>query len=239
MKKLLAFISTTNQFLIFLAVLLFIVVAGKDLFRGFFEPSYQEPQVKIIEDAGEAKEEVQIKYETKFNMKLLDVYVFNLSSDAIKMKSGSNMDDTTLNMFSAGARKIFQKVNLLFVPKSGSSYLLMKDDGYIIKTSFYDDSKEKHRYKKKLSKNLYLVISKDENSDGFLNSDDDAADLYVSDYNGKNLKLILKGVENYELMQDNFIMIEAREKSGVTFYTYDLLTKELLKLDTKSPLTNG
>lgn len=239
MKKLLTFISTVNQFLIFLAVVLFIVVAGKDLFRDFFEPSYEEPQVKIIEKTGEAKEEVQIKYETKFNIKLLDVYIFNLSSDAIEVKPGPNLGDSRLRMFSAVGRNVYQKVNLLFVPKLGSSYLLMKDNAYIIKTSFYDVSKDKKRYKKNLSKNLYLIISKDKNADGFLNSDDDTADLYVSDYNGKNLKVVLKGVENYQIIDDNFLMIEAKEKSGTTFYTYDILTKELLKLDTKTPLTTG
>lgn len=239
MKKILTFVSTANQFLIFLAVVIFIVVAGKDLFRGVFESSYEEPQIKIIKNTGEAKDEVKIKYNTKFNMKLLDVYVFNISSDAIKMKSGPELGDSTMNMFSGGSRNVYQKVNLLFVPESGSSYLLMKDNAYIVKTSFYDDSKDKDRYRRNLSKNLYLIISKDKNEDGFLKSDDDTADLYVSDYNGKNLNVVLKGVYDYKVIQDNLIMIEVREKPGVTFYTYDVITKKLVKLDTKSPLSNG
>lgn len=235
MKKILAFVSTANQLLIFLAVLLFIFVIGKDLVSGIFKPSYEEPKVKII---GDTKDAVKIEFKKSFTRKILDVYIFDVSSDSIKIQPGPELGDSTLNMFSGGSRTIYQKVNLLFVPKSDPSYLLMKDNAYIIETSFYNESKEEHRYNRKLSKNIYLIISKDTNSDGFLNFED-VTDLYVSDYNGKNLNIVLKGVNDYKLIQDNLIMIEVSEKSGTIFYTYDLLTKKLLKLDTKTPLTNG
>lgn len=238
MKKFLAFVSTANQLLIFLAVLLFIFMIGKDLISDILKPSYEKPKIKIIGNSDDVKDVVEVKYLTTFDKEILDTYIFDISSDSITIKSGPELGGSTLNMFSGGARKTYQKVNLLFVPKSGSSYLLMKNNAYITKTSYYRVSKDKDRYNKNLSKNIYLVISKDTDADGFL-SRDDMADLYVSDYNGKNLNIVLKGVESYKPIKDDLIMIEVRGKSDMVFYTYDLLTKKLLKLDTKIPLTNG
>ena len=240
MKKVLAFVTSANQLLIFLAVLLFIFVAGSKFVKNIFESSYEEPNIKIIDDSGDTKNVVQVKYKTNFNKVIKDVYIFDVSSDSIKIISGPELrdSDTKLNMFSGGSSITYQKVNLLFVPKLGSSYLLMKNSALITKTSFFDESKELYRLDRKLSKNIYLIISKDTNKDGFLSRDGDKADLYISDFNGKNLSLVLKEVEDYELIQDNLIMIEVREKSGILFYTYDLLTKKLFKLDTKTPLEN-
>lgn len=238
MKKIITFVSTVNQFLIFLAVLLFIFVAGKDVASAIFKPAYEAPKVKVIDSSGDAKDVAQIKFKTNFKKKILDVYIFDISSDSIKIKPGPNLGDTTINMYSGGSRKMYQEVNLLFVPQSGPGYLLMKNNAYIAKASYYNESSDKHRYNRKLSKNLYLVISKDINSDGFLNREHDVADLYVSDYNGKNMSVVLKGVNDYKLIRDNLVLIEMRAEPGMEFYTYDLLTKKLLKLDTKIPLMN-
>ena len=240
MKKVLAFVTSANQLLIFLAVLLFIFVAGSKFVKNIFESSYEEPKIKIIDDSGDTKNVVQVKYKTNFNKVIKDVYIFDVSSDSIKIISEPELrdSDTKLNMFSGGSSITYQKVNLLFVPKLGSSYLLMKNSALITKTSFFDESKELYRLDRKLSENIYLIISKDTNKDGFLSRDGDKADLYISNYKGKNLSLVLKEVEDYELIQDDLIMIEVREKSGILFYTYDLLTKKLFKLDTKTPLEN-
>jgi hypothetical protein len=82
-----------------------------------------------------------------------------------------------------------------------------------------------------VDKNLYVVADNDSNGDGFL-SEEDAQNLYSSEYNGKNLKLILKDILDYRTIDDHELLILKEGGEQVEFYYYDLKSETLIKLNT-------
>lgn len=236
MKKLTAFVSTVNQYLLFIAVLIIIVISSKNIIQELTTSDYVEPRVKLIKNSDNPAKVININYRTNYRRQVKDVLIFAISSNAIE-NIPEEKTSKTLNMFSEFSPKSqskFQTVNYLFVPKTGPSYLLMSKDTYIRNTSFYSNPKKRNGYKR--LKNIFLLVTNDTNSDGYL-SKKDSADLYVSDYNGKNMYLVIKDVEDYDLMNDNLLMIEVGTVDDRKFFTYDLITKNLEKIDTQTPLT--
>ena len=47
---------------------------------------------------------------------------------------------------------------------------------------------------------------------------------------------VLEDVASFRLYKDNQIMIEVQKEDVETFYTYNLISNKLKKLDTESPL---
>lgn len=90
-------------------------------------------------------------------------------------------------------------------------------------------------------KNIYFVIASDTNGDGVLNKDDDIA-LYLSDYDGANLKklssnmFMFKRLDNYSIIYSDCI------KAGETkIYSYDYKTGKasLLRTDTSNKIVKN
>jgi len=228
MNKVMSFISKANQVIFFFAVLIVIVILSYQLLSSLFKTPYTPPKIQIVDKDSQKKNDVEVKYKVDFERSIMDVLVFEISANAIETKQESTM----LSMFEYSNK--FQTVNLLFSSKSGASYKLMENNAYIRRASFYklkDDSRDK------LSKNFYLIVSNDTNGDGFLSKKDDS-NLFLSDYNGKNMALVLKGVNDYQVIQDNLLLIEKVSRKNKVFYTYDVLTNTLLQIDTNIMLTS-
>ncbi|WP_444996437.1 hypothetical protein [Aliikangiella sp. IMCC44359] len=118
-------------------------------------------------------------------------------------------------------------VNLLFVSESGTKLKLFENDRLITDIQSARFNKDNSYI---LNKNLYSVVSQDSNSDGFLNKKDQV-DLYVSDYNGQNLKLIFENINELETIGDNKLLVTADELSGVEIYIYHVISEKKIKLD--------
>ena len=68
--------------------------------------------------------------------------------------------------------------------------------------------------------NIYAVIKEDTNRDKQLDSKDKIA-LYVSNYDGKNLKEISSSVYYLDCIDKNTFLFAEYEDGKVTFYEYD------------------
>ncbi len=238
MKKLLAFVSSANQFFVFIAMLLIILLASENWISKILRNTYEKPKVEVVENTDGGKSSIEMTYEKNFERQIMDVYVFSLSSDSIIIEPEQATDDRVLNFFSGPRKPERQKVNLLFVPKSGPSYLLIKNDVYISRISYYEKPSKGSFNRTMLSKNIYLIIDKDTNGDGFLDQEGDVVNLYVSDYNGNNITLVLKDVDNYRVEGDDSLIIEVSIEGKSSFYSYDVAENKLSRLDTETPLTN-
>jgi hypothetical protein len=78
---------------------------------------------------------------------------------------------------------------------------------------------------------LYLVTDKDTNGDEVL-SDDDEMSLYMSDMNGKGLKMLTTGITewlDYSVTDDKNIIVTYRNSGGTNMATYDTDRFELMK----------
>ena len=224
-----AFLSVANQFLFFFAVLIVIGLMLKPVISSLFKADYAPPKIKVVDSTDSQESSIDVEYRIFFKEDIMDVFVFEISANAIETKKKG----TVVNMFEYYGDK-FETVNLLFAPKSGESYNLMENNAYIISASFYKSGENSYQ---KLSKNLYLIVSDDTNGDGFL-STKDSADLFMSDYNGKNMSVVLKGVETFDVIQDDLLLIEKKSEGKKLFYTFNVLTKKLFQLDTKIMLTS-
>jgi hypothetical protein len=198
MKKIMVVLPIANQVLFFFGALIVIGLLLKPLFSSFFKSDYTPPKIQVIDKEGSKNNGIEVEYQIEFDRDIMDVFVFDISANAIVTKQ----EDKVLQMFNYVNN--LKTVNLLFVPKSGQSYNLMENNAYIIRTSLYDQS---NNAPQKLSKNLYLIVTNDTTEDGFL-SEKDSADLQISDYNGKNRSIVLKDVDNYEVIQEDVILIE-------------------------------
>ena len=74
-----------------------------------------------------------------------------------------------------------------------------------------------------LERNIYLVTTSDTNKDGFLNYED-AQTLYVSEYDGAELKVVLEDVESYRELSANLLLITKRVGSDTEFFEYEVIS---------------
>ena len=71
----------------------------------------------------------------------------------------------------------------------------------------------------------------DSNNDGFLNKHD-KKDLLLSEYDGSKLTTVMENIEGYRIIENNSVLIYTATESDTLYYTFNVLTGELLKLDT-------
>lgn len=199
-------------------------------------------KVKIITPNETGKRDVSIPApQADFVCKIKDVLIFYLRSDIIDRRGALGFSDFQISGLEQGgvySSSLFgsrlSAVNVLFVNISGDSYKLFESDRFISRMEIYSPLQNKDSiYPYSLEKNLYSVADKDSNSDGFL-SEDDQQNLYSSDYNGTNLKLILEDISGYRIIDDNEVLIFCDTGDTEVFYLYKAESEELVKLNTKA-----
>ena len=121
-------------------------------------------------------------------------------------------------------------VNLMFTKTGEKNKVLFKNNGLIV--GFSPVQLKETSYQSVLSKNIYSVVQNDTNKDGFLNSDDQK-ELLVSEYDGSGLKSIMDNIEGYQLISNNTALIYTKPESETLYYIFDVLSGELVKLDTR------
>jgi hypothetical protein len=122
-------------------------------------------------------------------------------------------------------------VNLLFVKNDGSIVrTLFKENCLMLSHSFAFMRMPSVRQieGEQNSKNTYLVVTED-NGSGEI-SEKGRKDLYVSDYDGNNLKMVLQSVDSYYPLDRNRIFISQKEQQNTKYYSYDLVNGILVSL---------
>jgi len=230
-SKFFNFILKANQ------ILFFIVAIG--VFIAFIisiiPRNYEPPSVKIEKTSNLHKTKQDKKktmYTKSFYSKIKDVYIIKIQTDKIIHK------DKVLShssMLSRGYNDEYGLVNLLFVKDESMKYKLLKKDAYIVSFKTIRSSEAtKNVYENnyfQLDKNIYSIIQQDTDKDSTL-SMKDQQDFYISDYDGKNLKSILKNIKQYKVVDDNIILITKNINKEDLFYMFNIITNKLVLLDT-------
>lgn len=112
-------------------------------------------------------------------------------------------------------------VNILFhnIETSKSKLLLPKDS--LITNYILSDQKTIFS----LSRNIYLIVTKDTNDDNYFTADD-SKDLYVSDYDGSNLLKLAEDINSFRVIQDNELVFYTVSKPNMHYY-YNTNNKEV------------
>lgn len=233
MDKILNFIKKSNQVLFFLAAI-FIIGAIATKFISDLLSGYEPPKIELV-DTSDPKSEIKKQvYTIDFMRKLQDVFIFQLTSDVIDISQ--NHEDAEIGYFApstlshrfSGTYLNDNAVNFMFVKENGSQTMLLAKDGLITEFTMAVFDPDKHSYR--LDKNLYLIIDKDTNNNGFLDQED-STQLYSSTYDGKELTLILSNVGSFQQIGDNALIISQKGKEE-SYHTYNVTTSSLIKLNT-------
>ena len=183
-------------------------------------------QIMVV-DSEDEKAAEDTTESINFLTKLDDVYVFSVSSSAIKSDelylpatAGIEMSNTIPRYGSS------QIINFLFI-KNGQETNLFSSKAFIYKyelknysdshpgtASIYTYSDYDHDF------NIYAVIKSDTNNDKFLNSKDNIS-LYISDYDGSNLQELSPSIYYFECTDNNVFVFSEYNDGKVSFYEYD------------------
>jgi hypothetical protein len=225
-NKIMGFIESANKVIFFVAALVTIIIFASIVIKDVFDQYDRPRSIQIIENKeNEAPEE--ITYVKNYKGSIRDVHIFEITSNKILR------DSSKIQNFNA-RKPLFESymsdtsVNLLFL-EDNDKRLLMKNHGLI--TDFARTSLVKREGSMLLSKNVYIIATKDTNGDTMLDRRD-AKDLMVSKYNGENLTLVMKDIDYYTHIRDNVLLVCKIEGKNQFFYMYDVETMTLKKLNT-------
>ncbi|UOB73529.1 MULTISPECIES: hypothetical protein [unclassified Pseudoalteromonas] len=224
--RIMNFIEKANKVLLFIAAIVVIFAIGKSLISDLFKSGYSAPKVQVIEHSAALDEEP--KLQKNYIGQIKDVHILEITSDKI----------VNQKPYSANAKIIVSSalslsrnaVNLMFTKAGEKNKVLFKNNVLIV--GFSPVQLKETSYQSVLSKNIYSVVRNDTNKNGFLNSDDQK-ELLVSEYDGSGLKSIMDNIEGYQLISNNMILIYTKPESETLYYIFDVLSGELVKLDTR------
>jgi hypothetical protein len=244
-NKINKFIAKANQVLFFIVMLGVICVIAFNLYKELVPRNYDLPKVQIT-DLQKGVNSQQIGYKKSYIGYIKDVQVFKISAESIYNPQASQLQGLT-SSFSMGYNGD-KTVNFMFLPENNDNYMLFKRDRLILNYSLVKTNSDSFTPLEELNnhydreffaiKNIYLVIDVDSNLDGYL-SEKDTKSLYVSDYDGQNVKTIFKDIQSYKIIKNDLILINKDESANIEYYTYNLLTNEVNKLKTKIDLATG
>lgn len=230
-------IRDINQVAIFVVVVVFGFITGLRVLSDFFPGGGHRSGVAVLtdKDAAGSSKGSSINYQRFFITKLRDTHVFGISSKLIDLerrhassleRSGAVRDELRGRYYGFSS-----ETNFVFVGPKGVGHVLFEQD---VMVNRYDLSRERKvgppgTEQTQLNRNLYLVTIADTNRDGFLTLEDEQT-LYVSDYDGKNLKPLLNNVASYQEMGANTFMITQLRGTTQHFIEYDVVKDTLLEV---------
>ena len=224
--RIMNFIEKANKVLLFIAALVVIFAIGKSLISDLFKSGYSAPKVQVIEHSAALDEEP--KLQKNYIGQIKDVHILEITSDKIvNQKPYSANAEIIVSSALSFSRNA---VNLMFTKAGEKNKVLFKNNVLIV--GFSPVQLKETSYQSVLSKNIYSVVRNDTNKNGFLNSDDQK-ELLVSEYDGSGLKSIMDNIEGYQLISNNMILIYTKPESETLYYIFDVLSGELVKLDTR------
>lgn len=239
-SKLFHFVSKANQYLLFfgslLVLLFFAFLFAKEFLR---DNTYRPPQVEIVSTDPGKSAPVNVIYTKRYVAAIKDVHILDIESNQInpeKKHKRNSGNIEIVNHFSGGSAdyKSSSTVNMMFVTQEQDNYLLFEQDKFIDRRSLAQFETSEDRYNRNYIsfKNAYLVAEEDTNSDGFLSSED-KLNFYLSDYDGKQLTLMLENVSDFSYQADHQILLTKGYGPTKSFYILDTLNNSLVKLATE------
>jgi hypothetical protein len=222
------FIEKSNKVLLFIAAIFVIIAIGKNVVRDLFSKDYTEPKVQVIKQDDTQKENQKINLEKRYVGKIKDVHLLEVTSDRI-IEEQSFSANANMIVVSSSLGLSSNAVNLMFTKVGEKNNLLFERNALIVE--FSPTQINETQYQKSLNKNLYSVAKLDSNNDGFLNKHD-KKDLLLSEYDGSKLTTVMENIEGYRIIENNSVLIYTATESDTLYYTFNVLTGELLKLDT-------
>ena len=224
--RIMNFIEKANKVLLFIAAIVVIFAIGKSLISDLFKSGYSAPKVQVIEHSAALDEEP--KLQKNYIGQIKDVHILEITSDKIiNQKPYSANAEIIVSSALSLSRNA---VNLMFTKAGEKNKVLFKNNVLIV--GFSPVQLKETSYQSVLSKNIYSVVRNDTNKNGFLNSDDQK-ELLVSEYDGSGLKSIMDNIEGYQLISNNTALIYTKPESETLYYIFDVLSGELVKLDTR------
>ncbi len=234
-SKIFSFISKSNQILFFLVAVGIIVTMLSSVIPHTYAPATVKIK-KSTEKNNQKEDPAKMQYHKSFYKHIKDVYIIKVQADTIMRKEILYYASPRLASVSNYDQSEHALVNLIFSKEDKKSYKLLVQDAYIISFGIASDgSTASGKYGLnhfKLEKNIYEIVSNDTNGDELL-STKDKKDFYITNYDGKQMKSILKDISNYELIADNLVLITKKVDKQKQFYLFDVTQEKLKLLDTK------
>jgi hypothetical protein len=224
--RIMNFIEKANKVLLFIAALVVIFAIGKSLISDLFKSGYSAPKVQVIEHSAALDEEP--KLQKNYIGQIKDVHILEITSDKIVNQKPYSANAEII--VSSALSLSRNAVNLMFTKAGEKNKVLFKNNVLIV--GFSPVQLKETSYQSVLSKNIYSVVRNDTNKNGFLNSDDQK-ELLVSEYDGSGLKYIMDNIEVYQLIINNTALIYTKQESETHYYIFDVISGELVKLDTR------
>jgi hypothetical protein len=224
--RIMNFIEKANKVLLFIAAIVVIFAISKSLISDLFKSGYSAPKVQVIEHSAALDEEP--KLQKNYIGQIKDAHILEITSDKIVNQKPYSANAEII--VSSALSLSRNAVNLMFTKAGEKNKVLFKNNVLIV--GFSPVQLKETSYQSVLSKNIYSVVRNDTNKNGFLNSDDQK-ELLVSEYDGSGLKSIMDNIEGYQLISNNMILIYTKPESETLYYIFDVLSGELVKLDTR------
>jgi len=226
--RIMNFIEKSNKILLFIAAIVVIIAIGKSIIKDLFRKDYSEPTVQVIEHDDTQKEHQQPKLEKRYVGQIKDVHLLEITSDKI-VQEQSYSANASMIIVSSSLSLSSNAVNLMFTKVGEKNNLLFSNNALIVE--FSPTQEKETQYQSILSKNIYSVVKKDTNKDGFLNQYD-KKELLVSEYDGSKLTSVMENIEGYRVINSNMALIYKATDNDTIYYTFNVSSGELIKLDT-------
>ncbi len=219
MLKIHKFIRCLNVYLLFIVLVAFIVMMVDEFWPN---PPLPEPEIEIAES--ESLDRTSHNNDELADIEFLRLIegnaIFALRRDYIYPIRGGEVLAMSPTRFYGGdnVRPDRSIVNIMVSKRDHEPKKVFEEDRWIVAIEYPRKGSE---YTPKLSRILLNVISEDTNSDGYLRMDDDI-DLYAVDSDGGKLQLIMDGIESFDILEQDILMIRKSSDLTVEYIEYDL-----------------
>lgn len=231
------FVKIANSFLFFLGFIFLSLFVSYQIYDANFRDKHRTYDSIQVVDSNDAAS-TPIKYKKSFLKKYEDVYIFRVRSNRIlspSLNSGTVVE--AFNMFSGdGEYNDFETVNFLFARENSAPTLLLESHALVLEYQLITLEPEPESFNRqfKTNKHLFSVIVNDDNQDKVLDKKD-KINLLASDHNGANLITIARDINDYEIVDDNLLLITQRKEDKTIILIYDLETGASNTLNTNLP----
>ena len=232
------FISVANQYLFFFGFTFFVAFIGYQLFKDLTRDRSRSPDYNSIQIVGSKDEsDTPIEYRKSFIEKLEDVFIFRVRSNRLEkseLERSSIVKD--INYFSGSSDNNFETVNFMFVKENEAPVNLLESPALITNYDLVNKTVRDEVFNKGFvtSKHLFTIILEDTNNDSVLNSSD-VKRLMSSHLDGSNLVTIAENLIEYEIIDNDLLLITTRVNGEKVFTQYDLSNGNGILLNTEIP----
>lgn len=231
------FVKIANSFFFFLGFVFLSLFVAYQLYDTNFRDKYtSNDSIQLVDNNNTASN--PIEYKKSFIKKYDDVYIFRVRSNRIlnpSLDSGSAIE--VYNMFGGSSEyDDFETVNFLFAKEDSAPKLLLESHALVLEYQLITIEPDPTSFitQFKTNKHLFSVVENDDNQDKFLDKKD-KVNLLASDHQGANLMTIAEDIDDYEIVDDNLLLITQIKVDKTVTLLYNLETGVAKTLNTNLP----